>query len=74
VAGAEGWEMAEDRATCEGAEWQVGLSGTGRWVLGHTSPMALSRGSVRGKDFLFGMVVLVGVLIRKYRIRVRTRS
>ena len=74
MAGAEAWEMAEERATCEGAEWQVGLSGTGSWILGRNSPMSFSRGSVRGKYFLFGKVVVVGVLIRKYRTRVRTRS
>jgi len=30
--------------------------------------MAFSRGRVRGKDLLFGKVVLVGVLIRRYPV------
>ena len=71
--GVEAWEAGEGAAICEGAEWQVGLSGIGRRILGRTSPMAFSRGSARAKDLLFRKVVPVGVLIRKYRIRVRTR-
>ncbi len=70
--GVEAWKEGEGTVACEGIECQLGLSGIGRRILGRTSPVAFSRGRVRAKDLLFSKVVPVGVLIRKYRIRVRT--
>ena len=40
MVGVEAWEAGEGRATCEGTEREVWLSGIGSWIFGRTSPMA----------------------------------
>jgi hypothetical protein len=54
VAGVDAWRGEEQAATVDGTRSEVGLWSVGRSILGRMRPMALSRGSVRGKDLLFG--------------------